>query len=253
MKENGALDPITVIAPDAAGTATPALRTLAACISDGIRYPAVATGLLHWVRHALVADPLTNDVRLLPACGVVHRAVAALVTAWPQVAPAGLALLHQSLALAGTGDAAGRHRDAVIRAVADFAAGGFVLPTLAYVRIAHAAWDLGLLRRFLNSVVGTLVPPFSLPAALELVRLVAACQDRLIRNKRAVVAAGGTGAGIVTTITIDKTAQLTDLLRQVTAAHIKGVGAAVPLPPAPQRTELRALLLQIERQFKDAF
>ena len=239
------------------------MRTLTAVVGDGLRYPAVAAGLLHWARHAIAADALTVDVNLLPACGVLHRMAAALVSAWPAVAPAALGLYHHSLALAGAGDAAAaRHRDATMRAFVDLMTGGFALPVLAYVRRAAPRWDIGLLRRFLNSVVGSLEPPYSLAAALELVRLVAACQERLVAAKKAAGAAAGAGAGaggeaVVSSITIDRREQLVEAVRHITRVHVKGIlvpGAApVPLPPNPQRTELRALLTAIDRLSAQAF
>lgn len=88
-----------------------------------------------------------------------------------------------------------RHKEAVASGLVDLAlASGCALPVLTFVRLQARAWDVELLRSFLTRVSEAIHPPYSFPAALELARILAVAQARIVAANRA-SASGGGGSG----------------------------------------------------------
>jgi hypothetical protein len=80
--------------------------------------------------------------------------------------------------------------------LAELALGGYALPTLALVRGYAERWEVGMLRRLLSALLEGAPAPVSLAYALEVTRLVAALQARLLRQRDAAAAAGAHASSV---------------------------------------------------------
>ena len=253
---------------DASASVCAALRALAVA---GCAFAPVAVGTLHALRHGLAAPSLLDDPRFTDAVGAIVRTALLLGDAHgPSLAPPVLALLAQALRLAPrVVDAAplAAFRGSLADALAELvvAGGPLALPTLAHVRAAAPSWDVALARRFLTRLLPALAGPYSLALALEVTRLVAHVQGRLVASRAAALAAGGHasssasaasvvegGAGAPAALALR--AFLSDPRVSVAMAvkalqGAAGAAAAARLGAGEQAGELLALLLRIEAAY----